>query len=553
VDFKSLCDVFHIRCCEDNTGITFIHGENDEEFISYKELHGKALSALSGLQKTGLEKGQELVMQIEDNKTFIIVFWACILGGIIPVPVTVGNNPEHKLKIFRIWDVLINPFLIISNKTFLSLEKYAVTEGMDEGLKEIKDKTIFIDRLDFDTESANAEVHEARPEDIAFIQFSSGSTGDPKGVVLTHENLTANITAIIKGGQYVPGEKSLSWMPLTHDMGLIGFHITPLAAGAHQYLMPTSLFIRRPVLWMKKVNQHKVAITSSPNFGYKYFLDLFKPETASHWDLSGVRLIFNGAEPISYDLCTRFLKAMSCYGLRENVMFNVYGLAEACLAVSFPPPGEGIAYMDIDRKKLAQGQTGGTADNDNTGDSIRLIDLGYAVENCSIRVCDEENNELGENVVGHIQIFGKNVTRGYYNNKEATEKAFTHDGWLVTGDLGLIRNGRLIVTGRAKDIIFVNGQNYYPHDIERVAEDIEGISLGEVAVCGVPGSEAYTESACLFVLFKKEMKDFIPLAARLKEHIVKKTGIEIKDIIPIKKCPKQQAEKFKDTNLQKDM
>jgi acyl-CoA synthetase (AMP-forming)/AMP-acid ligase II len=299
-------------------------------------------------------------------------------------------------------------------------------------------------------------IYDSDRESIAFIQFSSGSTGNPKGVTLTHGNILTNMDAIITGVNAVEEDSTLSWMPLTHDMGLIGFHLTPLAAGINQCLMPTEMFIRCPALWLDKADEHRATMLSSPNFGLGYLLSNLKENEEKKWDLSNVRILFNGAEPVSGEVCNKFLDALEPYGLKRNVMFPVYGLAEACLAVTFPPVEEEAVAVTVDRRSLITGSTVIEFDNRDNTESMTLTDLGYPVKGCSVRICDEENLVLPDNVVGHVQIYGDNVTKGYYNDEEATNEIVKGGGWLDTGDLGFFRNGRLIVAGRAKDVIFVN-------------------------------------------------------------------------------------------------
>ncbi|MFZ5988791.1 MAG: amino acid adenylation domain-containing protein [Bacillota bacterium] len=540
---KSLVDAL-VYSSKLNSGITFITSEKEENFLSYKELYDKALSILHDLQARGIEKGQELVFQIESSEDFILVFWACLLGGIIPVPLTVGTNDEHKLKLFRIWEMMDNPYLITSTKVVSYLETYSQKTSL-EIMQKIKGNTLFVE--DLKSSGQKGTIHEAALDDIAFIQFSSGSTGEPKGVILTHENLLSNINAIIECAKLLPTDSSLSWMPLTHDMGIIGCHLTPLVFGINQYNMPTSLFIRHPILWFKKINEHRITLSSSPNFGYRYFLSFLKPDVAKEWDLSSIRLIFNGAEPISTELCKEFLDVMSEYKLKKTCMFTVYGLAEASLAVTFPPVNEEITVVTLERNSLVIGESVREALENK--DAITFVDEGFPVTDCCVRICDEENRLLDENNVGYIQIKGKNVTKGYYKNQKATEELITKDGWLNTGDLGFLRKGRLVVTGRAKDIIFVNGQNYYPHDIERIAEELEGIELGKVAACGVYNPKEQKEEVLLFVYFKKKLEEFVLLAAKLKAHINNKVGLDIKSVIPVKQIPKTTSGKIKRYSL----
>lgn len=541
--YKTLNEAIIDRGCLKEKGIIFIKGQQDETFYSYHDLFKNSLIILNNFQLKGLKPGDEVLMQVEDNYQFISVFWACMLGGIIPVPVNVGNNDDSRLKIFNIYNILSNPTLVVNKKILNSLNTFAEKNKRNNCFKTNIEDVIILEEIDYTKESG--VIFEVDQKDIAFIQFSSGSTGEAKGVILTHDNLMNNIEAILECSNVKHGEEALSWMPLTHDMGLIGFHLSSLVFGANLFNMPTALFIRHPTLWMKKVSEHKIKITSSPNFGYKYFLNLFKPEIAQDWDLSNVRIIYNGAEPISYELCEEFIKKMKPYGLKSNTMFNVYGLAEASLAVCFPSVEEELSFIDVDRNSISIGKTVVELNYEKTNQSIRLIDLGYNVKGCSIRICDENNVCIPDRNIGYIQIKGDNVTKGYYNNQNATKELFTDDGWLKTGDLGFLRNNRLIVTGRAKDIIFINGQNYYPHDIERVAmEGIDDFTLGEIASCGVMNNETQKEDIYIFIVFKKENSEFALYIPKLKKYIGRRMGIEIKEILPVRKIPKTTSGKF---------
>ncbi|MHB8065917.1 MAG: AMP-binding protein, partial [Ruminiclostridium sp.] len=351
--YTNLIDILSYISQNGSQGICYINGDTEEEFLLYRDLYQKAIRILNNLQNKGLKPGDELVFQIEDNQSFIAIFWSCLLGGIIPVPISVGNNDEHKRKLFKIWGILNNPYLITDNRVFKNLKTFAGTHDI-ESIENISVKALMIDQMMETTEVG--KLHISNPTDIAFIQFSSGSAGEPKGVVLTHENLITNIKQIIHAAQVCDKDMVLGWMPLTHDMGMIGTHLVSCTANINHFIMPTALFIRRPTLWIKKLNEHKATLTSSPNFGYKYFISHFTEQIADGWDLSNVRLIFNGAEPINPNLCNEFLDKMEAYGLKKTTMFTVYGMAEACLAVSFPPVNEMFRTVLLDRNFLSIGQ-----------------------------------------------------------------------------------------------------------------------------------------------------------------------------------------------------
>lgn len=543
--YKNLVDVLESNLNNSN-GIRFIGGGEREDFLSYPHLYGKALTILYNLQKRGLSPGDELIIQTEDNEFFVCLFWACLMGGIIPVPVSVGTNDEHRLKLMKVWQVLNNPFIATNSDIFHRFEKYSIDNGYGELFRTIEKKTILNDELV--ANGKEGRLHRPQLGDIAFVQFSSGSTGAPKGVVLTHKNLLTNINSFIVSSNIDQDDSFFSWFPLTHDMGLIGWHLVPLARMINQFLMPTRLFVRRPAMWLQKVDEHKATVLCSPNFGFKHFLKLYKPEIERDWDLSHVRLIFNGAEPISVQLCETFLEEMKSYGLKRRAMYTVYGLAEASLAVSFPRPGEEFVTYYLDMDSLDIGKPVREVE-ENDKKCVSYTDVGRPIIDMEVRVSDKANRVLGDKVVGYVEIKGESVTSGYYNNKEASEEIYSHDGWLNTGDVGFISNGRLIITGRSKEIIIINGHNYYPHDIERVAEEIEGVDTGKIVAGGAYRKDTEQEGLLLFVYFKKSLDEFVPLAIKLKDHIIEKMGLPVSGIIPIKKVPKTTSGKIQRYDL----
>ncbi len=266
-------------------------------------------------------------------------------AAIVPVPVAIGISDEHRHKLLRIARKLGQPFVYSDRKTLERVGQFATQSGESveaATYAALQARAFLVD--DLKDISRKGVPHAAQPGDTAFIQFSSGSTSDPKGVVLTHANLIANWIGSTQMGGFNENDVSLSWMPLTHDMGLIGFHLIMFANRVHMNLMSTELFVRRPLLWLQIAAQQHATILCSPNFGYRHFLKVLGDRSPGNLDLSNVRLIFNGAEPISVELCEEFLARLHGLGLRRNAMYPVYGLAEASLAVSFPPVGRPPAH-----------------------------------------------------------------------------------------------------------------------------------------------------------------------------------------------------------------
>lgn len=525
--------------------ILLIDGEKDEQKLSFAELSDRAHMRLGSMQERGMQAGDEIVIFTKSNESFLVAFWAAILGGIVPVPVAVGISDEHRFKLFRILDQLRHGRLYTDQGLLDRLLEFAVSENMPDVKRALETDTI----LESDTGTGTVgQPASIGADQLAFIQYSSGSTSEPKGICLTHRNLATNIRASCERLEWAEDDQSLSWMPLTHDMGLIGFHLTVFAAGMNQAVMDTSLFVRRPLLWLSKASEIRATQLCSPNFGYKHFLKLFQRKGLENLDLSAVKLILNGAEPISYELCEDFLKAMAPFGLRRSAMFPVYGLAEATVGVSYPNPGTEYSRITVDRHCLRIGSAFETKEPEDA-DSISFVKVGTPIRDCEVRITDDSDKPLMDGLVGNIHIRGGNVTQGLYHNDEEQAKMFAGDGWLRTGDCGAFVDGELVITGRSKDIIIVNGQNYYPHDIEEVAARIEGLELGKVVVAGVNTKRSQTEEVLAFVLFRKDPKSFVYLAYQVRSAIGTQIGIEVDHVIPVSRIPKTTSGKIQRAHL----
>ncbi len=524
--------------------ITYHNGENDSHAVSFAQLHDRALGILHHLQQLGAKPGDTMILLLSSNEQFIDAFWAGVLGGIVPVPIAIGISDEHRHKLLRIARKLGSPYIYTDRKTLDRIGSFATQSGDSSEsatFDALKSRAFLVDNLH--DISVKGTPHEAKPEDPAFIQFSSGSTSDPKGVVLTHANLIANIDGSTQAAGFNENDVSLSWMPLTHDMGLIGFHLVMFANKVHANLMPTELFVRRPLLWLSIASQQKATILCSPNFGYRHYLKVLGERSPGNLDLSSVRLIFNGAEPISVELCEEFLARMASIGLDRNAMYPVYGLAEASLAVSFPPVGRPIRAVQLNRHRLGPGVQAEVLAHAGR-DALGLVSVGKVIPHTELRIAGDDDAQLPDGTIGHIHIRGGNVTKGYYQEPEVNAATFTADGWLKTGDLGVILDGETYITGRAKEILFVNGQNYYPHDLESVAQRAQGMELGKVVVAGVRPPGAETDQLVVFLLHRGDAAEFIPVATEVTKLINEHTGLEVADVVPVKRIPKTTSGKI---------
>ena len=534
-----------IELLEANRGaarsLTYLEGERETRSVALSELYERALAILHRLQRLGARPGDKLILFLSSNEPFIDAFWAALLGGIIAVPVAPGISDEHRHKLLRIARKLHAPYIYTEQRLLERVGSLATGHEDLATLESLRARAFLVDELD--ELGRSGKLYRARPADVAFIQFSSGSTSEPKGVVLTHANLLANTRGATEIAHFNQDDVSLSWMPLTHDMGLIGFHLIMLANRVHAHLMPTDLFVRRPLLWLQLAARIRATILCSPNFGYRHYLKVLGERAPGELDLSRVRLIFNGAEPISVELCEQFLSRLAPTGLPRQAMFPVYGLAEASLAVSFPEPGAPYRATAFNRHQLGVGAEPQTIGVDER-EAVRLASVGRAIPYCELRIAGDDGQPMPAQRVGHIHIRGDNVTGGYYEDPAVNAATFTADGWLRTGDLGLIHQGELYITGRHKEILFVNGQNYYPHDLERIAEEVPGLELGKVVVAGVRPIGAQADELLVFVLHRADMAGFLPLARQVAARIGEHAGVEVSAVVPVRRIPKTTSGKF---------
>lgn len=538
--YKSLTEAFD-GALASTARIGFVEGAEAVAMVTPEELRGQALALLQTLQESGLRPGAEVIIYLDDNRQFLTAFWACVFGGMVPVPVALGISDEHRFRLLRIFTKLERPTLCSDSKNLERLESFAAANDLVREVALIKSGAVLMDEVR--AAGGEGERHLSGSDDVAFIQFSSGSTSAPKGVVLTHGNLLANIGGMIDGAALSAKDTTLSWVPLTHDMGIIGFHLVPLVAKIDQYVLPTSLFIRRPLLWMRKASELKASMLCSPNFGFEYFLKAYDKHGVESLDLSCVRLILNGGEPISVGLCQRFSAEMASHGLSESAMYPVYGLAEASVSVTLPEPGAKLISLSIDRNANALGEAVKLLTPDDPA-AVSFPCVGRAIKGCEVRITDEAGSPLAAQTVGHIEIRGDNVTKGYYVNPEADRAVQREQGWLDTGDLGFVTDSGLVVTGRFKEIIFCHGQNFFPHDLESILQRECGIALGRVVVAGYRPADADSDALLVYVLHKGSVEDFAPMVRDIRAKLNAQTGLEVAHVVPVAKIPKTTSGKI---------
>ena len=499
---------------------------------TYKDLLVKAELIATGLYNLGLRQGDKIIISVQDNQKTIELLWGSFLLGIIPTVLQPsmtfsGYNPS-VVKLMSVYEQLEHPYIFMSPVIKASGE---FPEGKIKHIEELEFKGAYTKPI-------------LNPDDLAFIQFSSGSTGDPKGIMLTHRNLMVNMDAIRIGLDIEYPDVFVNWLPLFHDMGLIGYHLIPIYSGLFQFQIETIDFIMNPGLWINLMSQQKITVTGCTNFGLALVLRYFsRKKLAFDWDFSYMKAALNGAEPISVKVMEDFVETLRPYGFRPEAMMPVYGMSEATLAITFPPLMKPSVITAFDAAALDHGNRAVKVDRD--APSARLLsEVGTALNDIEIRIVDDNDLQLEQGTAGHIQIRGQGVTKGYYNNPRATVSAYCGD-WFRTGDIGFIFDNRLYISGRYKDIIFKNGQNYFANDLEDMACSLDDVKYGKVCFGGITSRETGQDRVIAFVASlpeDKAVETFHKLRSLLRSNL----GITVDEMVLIKsnEIPKTSSGKL---------
>jgi 1-acyl-sn-glycerol-3-phosphate acyltransferase len=477
-----------------------LYEENDElRTITFGELYDRASAVAAELMRRGFEPGQTASIMLPTCPEFFWTFAGILLAGGIPVPI----YPPFRAD--RIAEYATRQSNILRNAE----ARFLVTWRQAEGLARLLQPRVPTLRDVLNAErlasapAADKPVpgewrpvehlsHRARGEDIAFLQYTSGSTGDPKGVILTHANLLANIRSIIGGIDIKAGDACVSWLPLYHDMGLIGAWFVPLFTGIPLIVMSPLAFLSRPERWLRAIHRHRATISPAPNFAYELCVRKIPDKDLVGLDLSSWRAATNGAEPVRAETLERFAARFAPYGFRREALSPVYGLAEATLGVAASRMGAGFK---VDRIERAAFESEGRAIPAGATDPapLQFVNAGKPMPGISVKMVDADGHELGERAEGRLWFRGPSATSGYYRNPEATRELIQEGGWLDSGDLAYWADGELYITGRAKDVIIKAGRNIYPHEVEEIAGRVAGVRTGCVVAFGVPDARTGTE------------------------------------------------------------
>ncbi|WNG21118.1 fatty acyl-AMP ligase [Cystobacter fuscus] len=494
-------------------GLIFVDAAERETHLPWAQVYERARRTASGLHRLGVRPGDRVALLLPTSPGFMDAFFGTLLAGAVPVPlyppVRLGRLEEYHRSTARMLEVSGAAVVLTDSKVRLLLGTPVAAARPRFGCLTVEDVS---------REGGDLALS-VTPQSLGLIQFSSGSTVDPKPVALRHDNLMAQLAALeAEIPPPLEGDPvGVSWLPLYHDMGLIGCLLSALYYPGRMVLIPPEVFLARPALWLRALSRHRGFVSPAPNFAYGLCLKRVKDAEMEGVDLSAWRHALNGAEPVSLETLRRFGERFSRWGFQPGAMRPVYGLSEASLAVTFPVAGRGPYALGVDARVLATERR--IVDGERP-----VVSVGHPVAGVEVQVRDSLGHVLPERRVGRVFARGPSVMEGYFGLPEATVRALDEAGWLDTGDLGFEADGELFLTGRAKDLVIIRGANHAPQEFEEALEGVEGLRTGCAVALGFTPEDGQDEA--LLVLAEHAPGARVEgLEERVREAVVASTGV----------------------------
>ena len=497
--------------------VTFVVG-GSEVVVPYPQLLEEARAVAAGLQARGVGPGDHVALLGPTTRAFVTAIEAVWLCGatlvVLPLPMRLGSIEEFAAAT-RSRMVAAAVSLVVVDA---DLAPFLDSEPGDP-------PTVLLSDIVGDASSFRRPAYD--PDAVAVLQFTSGSTADPKGVVLPNRTICANLDAVATGaGLDRSSDVLVSWLPLYHDMGLVGFLMLPLTTGTPLVLGAPQDFLAAPLRWMEWISKYGGTATAGPNFAYVLATRALR--NASDLDLSSLRIALNGAEPVDPDSVEKFVAEASRHGMDPGAVFPAFGMAEVMIGGAFQEPGLGLRTDVVDRRVLETERYAAPVDAAAEG-ARRLAVLGRPLPGLEFRICDPESGELRrDREVGELQIRGTSVTPGYFGNDEATAAMFADGGWLRTGDLAYLLDGELVVCGRIKDVIIVGGRNVFPEDVEKAVATVDGVRAGNVIAFGVEGRRG---KEGLVVVAESKGADVEACRRTVAERVREAVGLPAREVV----------------------
>ncbi len=542
-DFPTLVAALDANKGLTDKGFTFLGRDGNDIHYSFDGLRTEAMRRGAWLRSKGMKKGDRLAMVMPDGEDFVPTFFGAVWAGIVPVPLypplSLGKLDAYIEALISIMTKAEPTYLATNTKLEAVLWSGAAKVKSLQGV--ITAETLRTDPpADADQSPATVTA-----DDLAFLQFTSGSTSTPKGVEVTHGSLRANAWAIMRDGLNTDTDvdHGVSWLPLYHDMGLIGFVIAPTFHRVACTFIPTMAFVRNATIWLDTISKKKGTISFAPNFAYALATKRAKPEALAKWDLSSMKAFGCGAEPINPATMKAFVETFSKAGLKAESLLPCYGMAEATLAISFISLEDKLSTDVVEKDALQTDRKAEPTHVDGLAaqKAVEFVSCGKTFPNHEVGAFDDAGKRLADRRVGELWVKGPSIAKGYFRDPIATEKTFG-GGWLRTGDLGYLVGGNVYITGRKKDLIIINGRNWEPQRIEWIADDVPEVRKGSTVAFSVPGAN----SEELVVVVESRTQDPEKLKETVKQRINELLQLSVNEVViaPPGSLPKTSSGKL---------
>lgn len=500
-----------------NRGLIFV--DEDEQRFTWEEIEAQAQRVAAGFQARDGEPGDRVTIVCQGLRPLVTSFFGAVLAGlhpsILPTPISrhrLQGYLQHVVSIVRVAE----PKFVVVDEEVELVGKPLVKEA------NLENKALVIRHDELIDSSGRFDLHEAAPDEIAVIQFTSGSTSSPRGVVLPHRCVAANVQAIVERLEVAPHDVGGGWLPMYHDMGLIGNLLGAAARSIDLVLTTPFNFLRRPRRWLDVMERHNVSITAGPNVSYRHLLE--RGDIPGR-DLGKWRVAIIGAEPVDPELLTAFTEAFEPAGFPKTGFMPAYGLAEVGLMATGVRAQEEYEIVEVDREAL-EGE-GVARPVNEASNCARIVSCGAPVRETSVRIVDDHGELVPDSCIGEISIAGSSVMREYFNDPVATADTL-HGEWLMTGDLGYMKDQQLFVTGRKKELIIFGGRNYYPQDIERVVHGLELVRPGSVVAFGTKNGH---DEGIVIVAAPRDPQNSESIGARVRAVVSESLNLPVLDVV----------------------
>ncbi|MCL6296867.1 fatty acyl-AMP ligase [Streptomyces kronopolitis] len=524
----------------DASEVTLLPEPDREEKVRYDALVENARRCAAALVEHSVGHGDRVLLCLPTGAQFLTAFFGTQLLGATPtaiaLPVRFGGAAGFEEQLQELVKYLRPAAIVTTAAVIEALPELAETSLIDGAVLHARATA---------SDAPMQRIRRPSGDELALIQCTSGSTGMPKGVMISHANLAANCEQLTSAVGWTRADTTVSWAPLYHDMGLIIGILCPVYVGGNTVLMPPTRFLRAPAEWLRHISTYRGAVAVAPNFGYGYVTSRVRDEELSDVDLSCWRIALCGAEPVQPATVERFVDRFSQWGLPSDAFTPAYGMAEATLAITTKRLDAPFTFDSIDRQTAVTGARAVDVDP-QSANAVQVVDCGEPVAGAELRIVDDNGHPLGENRIGHIQFRSPSRTVGYFDLPEESTASMDAPDWWRTGDIGYLRNGGLRITSRAKDLVIIRGANYFPSDFEQAAETVPGVRLGAVIAVGHRPENADSEELHLIVETELDGEQHASLRRAVQATVSSRTGVSPGGIhlVPKRSIPKTTSGKL---------